>query len=337
MPKRPDNGTGMAIRLNPTAPSQGQYLKTGFEQALNFPERSYSSTFQPGGTIDYSFVKDRGFQLWVLPTAAGRADIVMDTNQHGGLINASGNFAMRYINTDYDTGVGVIPNTWYHLMVVRPFGPDRGSIMYVNGKAVARASGTYAGEDNPANEETTPLVVGANTSTSTAPFPPGIGTLNRFQGLVDDLEMFVMGLNSVADYGDFVFQRDNKYAAFFKPTNAADMTGDNVVNSADVTVFVNHWLSQNVVSGLAIGDLTSRLNGDLNFDGLVNLADWDILNHASPAAGSAAWAQINGAPEPSSLFLAGLAILGGMARWRPKRSGGPRSGGASCLNLLAFS
>ena len=71
VPKRPDNGTGMAIRLNPTAPSQGQYLKTGFEQALNFPERSYSSTFQPGGTIDYSFIRDRGFQLWVLPTDRG--------------------------------------------------------------------------------------------------------------------------------------------------------------------------------------------------------------------------------------------------------------------------
>jgi hypothetical protein len=316
VPRRPDNGTGFAIRLNPTAPSQGQYLRTGFEQALNFPERSFSSTFQPGGSIDYSFIRDRGFQLWVLPTAAGRADIVMDTNQHGALINASGNFAMRYINADYDTGVGVIPNTWYHLQVVRPFGSGRGSIMYVNGKAVARAAGTYAGEDNPANEETTPLVVGANTST--APFT--VGTLNRFQGLVDDLEMAVMGLNAAADYGDFVFERDNKYAAFFKPSNPADMTGDNLVNTADVNIFVANWLSQNIVSGLAIGDLTSRMKGDLNYDGFVNLADWDVLNDANPGAGAAAWAQIGGVPEPGSLCLATLAMLGGIARWRPKRS-----------------
>ena len=41
VPKRPDNATGMAIRLNPTAASQGQHLKTGNLQALNFPERSY--------------------------------------------------------------------------------------------------------------------------------------------------------------------------------------------------------------------------------------------------------------------------------------------------------
>ena len=62
----------------------------------------------------------------------------------------------------------------------------------------------------------------------TAPFQVGLS--NRFQGLVDDLEMSVMGLNGAADYGEFIFERDNKYAAFFKPTNAADMTGDNVVN-----------------------------------------------------------------------------------------------------------
>jgi hypothetical protein len=239
----------------------------------------------------------------------------MDTNQHGALINASGHFAMRYINTDYDTGVTVTPNTWYHLQVIRPFGPDRGSIMYVNGKAVARAAGTYAGEDNPANEETTPLVVGANTST--APFQ--VGAQNRFQGLVDDLEMAVMGLNGVADYGDFVFERDNKYAAFFKPSNPADLTGDNIVNSADVSIFVSHWLSQNVVSGLTIGDLTSRMNGDLNFDGLVNLRDWDILNDASPAAAAAAWDLISAVPEPSSLCLAALTIASFVASWRPKR------------------
>lgn len=306
VPKRPDNATGIAIRLNPTSTSQGQYLKTGFEQALNFPERSYSSTFQAGGTIDYSFIKDRGFQLWVLPQTAARADIVMDTNQHGALINLAGHFAMRYVNTDYDTGVTVTPNTWYHLMVTRPFGPGRGSIMYINGKAVARASGVYAGEDNPANEETTPLVIGANTST--APFQ--IGAINRFQGLVDDLEMSVMGLNAVADYGDFVFERDNKYAAFFKPTNPADVNGDNIINGTDVTTFASHWLSQNVVNGLAIGDLTSRLNGDLNYDGFVNLADWDILNDAHPAAAAAAMALIQAqVPEPTSVVLALIGLI----------------------------
>lgn len=316
VPRRPDNATGIAIRLNPTSTSQGQYLKTGFEQALNFPERSYSSTFQAGGTIDYSFIKDRGFQLWVLPQTAARADIVMDTNQHGALINSAGHFAMRYINTDYDTGVTVTPNTWYHLMVIRPFGPDRGSIMYVNGKAVARASGVYAGEDDPANEETTPLVIGANTSTT----PFQVGAINRFQGLVDDLEMSVMGINATADYGDFVFERDNKYAAFFKPSNPADVNGDNVINAGDINAFASHWLSQNVVNGLTIGDLTSRLNGDLNYDGFVNLSDWDILNDAHPAAAAAAWSLIqSGVPEPTTAVLAALSLVGFACGWRRRQ------------------
>jgi hypothetical protein len=187
--------------------------------------------------------------------------------------------------------------------------------MYVNGKAVARAAGVYAGEDNPANEETTPLVVGANTSTVAFQ----VGQANRFQGLVDDLEMFVMGINAAADYGDFVFERDNKYAAFFKPSNIADVNGDGAFNSTDVSVFATNWLSQNVVSGLVVGDLTSRVKGDLNYDGLVNLADWDILNDAHPSAAAAAWSLIGGVPEPGSVGLASLAALGGLLSRRSRR------------------
>ena len=171
----------------------------------------------------------------MLPQTSARADIVMDTNQHGALINASGTLRDALHQHGLRHRRDRHAQHWYHLMVVRPFGPGRGSIMYVNGVAVARAAGAYSGEDNPANEETTPLVVGANTST--VPFQ--VGTLNRFQGLVDDLEMFVMGLNSAADYGDFVFERDNKYAAFFKPSNPADLTGDNIVNMADVDIFAS--------------------------------------------------------------------------------------------------
>jgi hypothetical protein len=315
VPMRPDNGTGFAIRLNPTATSQGQHLKTLFDRALNFPERSISSTFA-GGNIDYEFIRDRGFQLWVLPTSSGRADIVMDTLQHGALVNASGNFAMRYINTDYDTGVGVLPNNWYHLMVVRPRGSGDGSIMYVNGKAVARAGGTYSDETGQTAGDTTPLVVGANTSATAFQ----VGAVNRFQGLVDDLEMAVMGLNSSADYGEFVFERDNKYAAFFKPSVAADLTADNLVNMADVNIFVSNWQFQNSVGGLVVGDLTSRMKGDFNYDGTVNLADWDILNDlAPPGVGAAALALINGSvPEPGAFLLAAMAAAGGLTtrrRW----------------------
>jgi hypothetical protein len=129
--------------------------------------------------------------------------------------------------------------------------------------------------------------------------------------------MFVMGYNSVADYGDFVFERDNKYAAFFKPSNAADLTNDNIVDMDDVDLFVDNWLYQKVVGNQVIGDLETRMKGDFNFDGYVNLADWEILNElAPPGAGAAAWAMIQGIPEPNSLVLAALTALGGLVRRR---------------------
>jgi hypothetical protein len=197
--------------------------------------------------------------------------------------------------------------------------------MYVNGNAVAAANGSYAGEDNPALEETTPLVIGANTGTGLQP-----GLLNRFQGLVDDLEMFVMGINGARDYGEFIFERDNDYAAFFKPTNAADLTGNNIVDMADVDVFVDNWLFENrlnwtqIVNGapeprsLVVGDLSSRMKGDFNYDGFVNIADWEILNDlAPPGVGAAALALINGTvPEPSGLVLASLALAAALGSSR---------------------
>jgi MYXO-CTERM domain-containing protein len=62
------------------------------------------------------------------------------------------------------------------------------------------------------------------------------------------------------------------------------------------------------------------MKGDFNFDGRVNLFDWEILNElAPPGAGAAAWNMIHGIPEPSSLGLTALAVFGGLARWRPKR------------------
>ena len=171
---RPDGVSGLGIQLNPLHLEE-QFLRTGFEEALNFPERSPASIFSPGGTIDYSLISDRGFQLWVKPTLVQPSQIVMDTNQHGVLINAQNKFAMRYANVDYPSSITVTPNTWYHLAVVRPFGPNNGSILYVNGIAAAAATGTYNIE-RVANAEgqvidlndldTSPLVVGANTGTT---------------------------------------------------------------------------------------------------------------------------------------------------------------------------
>jgi hypothetical protein len=77
---------------------------------------------------------------------------------------------------------------------------------------------------------------------------------------------------------------------------------------ADVNIFVSNWLFQKSVGGAVLGDLTTRMKGDFNFDGSVNLSDWEILNElAPPGVGSAAWAMIHGVPEPSGVLLALMA------------------------------
>lgn len=344
IPVRPDGGTGLAIQLNPTSTSQRQYLKTGFNEALNMPERSPSSTFSPGGTINYSYIRDSGFELWVLPTTVGAAasHIVMDTNQHGALIDTSGHFAMRYAGVDYGSGVTAVANNWYHLSVVRPNGPDNDAIMYVNGVAVAAANGPYAGESNILQLETTPLVVGANTSTASLQ----VGFLNHFRGVVDDLKMFAIGFNSAADYGEFLVQRDDDYAAFFQPSNPVDLTGDNQITLADASVFASnwlyantlHWTQQNIPKTLVVGDLTSRMKGDFNFDGVVNLKDWALLNDANPGVGAAAMALIQGnVPEPNTFCLAGIAAVAVAGFRRRRKSEILEIGNGRCNSLAQVS
>jgi hypothetical protein len=331
---RPDGVSGLGIRFNVFG-GEGQYLKTGFGEALNFPEQSPASTFSPGGTIDYSYVSDRGFQLWAkptaLPTAGGRFDIVMDSNQHGVSIDSAGKFVMRYAYNDYVSEKSAVANSWYHLSVVRPFGPNNGSILYVNGEAVAAAKGRYnietlllddqGQQTNQGEHDTSPLVVGANTgigsSTPDDPRPPTptAGTQNFFRGIVDDLEMFVMGLNHTRDFGEYEFQSDNDYAAHFKPTNPVDLTGEGSISFADAQVFASNWLFENLLEwtdvddndqSLLVGDLVSRSKGDFNFDGRVDLADWGMLNSASPGVGAMAMTLIQGGvvPEPSAGVLA---------------------------------
>lgn len=326
---RPDGVSGLAIHLNPLHLEE-QFLRTGFEEALNYPERSPASIYSPGGTIDYSLISDRGFQLWVKPTFVQPSHIVMDTNQHGVFINSQNKFAMRYAGFDYPSNISATANNWYHLSVVRAFGSGNGSVLYVNGVAVAAATGTYKIERvvndsegqpvNLADLDTSPLVVGANTGA----LP---GSNNFFSGIVDDLEMFVMGINHTRDFGEYVFQNDNDYAARFKPTNPVDLTGDGIITLADAQLFASNWLFKEELKwttnlgeprSLVVGDLFSRSKGDFNFDGRVDLADWGMLNSASPGVGAIAMQLIQAGtvPEPGAIFLAAFAGTAAMARRR---------------------
>ncbi len=312
---RPDGVSGFGIQLNPMGVERA-YLHTGFTEALNFPERSPSSIFAPGGTIDYTIISDRGFQLWTKPTLVRESDIVMDTNQHGALIDANNHFAMRYAEFDYATDVVPVANTWYHLSVVRPFGPDNGSIFYINGVAEAAAFGQYriervVNEDTPSSNiadlDTSPLVVGASTGLDH-------GLSRYYSGVVDDLEIFVMGLNAANDFGEYNFITDNGYAREFRPLTDGDIDGDGDVSLLDAQLFADNWLREKRLAwtdangrleSLVVGDLESRNWGDFNYDGITNLADWAILNNADPMAGGLAMQLIQNVPEPT----AGLALL----------------------------
>ena len=87
--------------------------------------------------------------------------------------------------------------------------------------------------------------------------------------------------------------------------------------SDDVRAFVDGWLFRNELNGVLVGDLVTRANGDLNFDGVTDLGDFSILNAANPSMGAAIRNYL--VPEPSgcALGLLSLTALLGRRRLRP--------------------
>lgn len=307
---RPDGVGGRGIQFNA---AQQQYLH-GYN--LGFPQDSFSAASHhtpTGGNLDYFGISNRGLQFWVFPMSTAVQTLVMDTNQHGVRINANGKFSMRYANVDYESTVTVVPNTWYHVEVVRPAGAANGSWMFVNGVAVAAAPGGY-------NNDWADLTVGTNTAGDDQPSPGFTGgTEEFFTGIIDDLKLFVIGTSTSANpvnYGSFNLAVDNDYVA--SPITgikgvAGDVNNDGVLNQADKNAFISGWMRRRVINGIQIGDMVSRGQGDLNLDGITNIFDLLIFQNALSGAGMAAItaAELRGAtvPEPTSAALALLAAL----------------------------
>jgi hypothetical protein len=290
-----------------------------FANRLGAPLSTASST---GGTgnLDYTGLYNRGFQLWVRPDMSGNAklqDVVLDSNQHGVRISNTGRWIQRYNGADQTAQTAVNFNQWSHVMVVRPVGlapPSGGSVMYVNGVAVAAAGGSYNAADNLF------LTIGADTGDNSA---DPLGSANHFVGAVDDMQMFVVGrtLNGL-DRGTFDFATDNAFAA--RPLAqggvskvAGDVNQDGALTGADVTALIGGWLSEKRVNSVRVGDMTTVLNGDLNFDGITNMADAFKLHQALlPATGAGLDFSLLPVPEPSSLTLAGMLLALGAMRSR---------------------
>jgi hypothetical protein len=306
---------------------------------LGMPQTSASS--QTGNTVpptslssgvgpfDYRGITHRGFQLWVNPdennAVFGTANqaVVLDTSQHGVLISAAGTWMLRYAGVNVDSGVAVKTDAtdggWSHVMVVNPDAApfSGGGRLYIDGVAVAARAGGYT----PTNDF--PLVIGASTGafdpTAVPPAPVFAGgNANFFAGTVDDLSMFVLGETITGvDYGTFDLTTQNEFVSnALVGYGPADLTGDGITNMADVTAFIANFGAVNLVSGLRVGDLNTRFAGDFNFDGGIDLDDWQILTDNYTGPGSLNLQDLlagQAVPEPASIALAivaGVALVG---------------------------
>jgi hypothetical protein len=282
--------------------------------------------YTPAGPNNYNGVFTRGFQLWVYPNSTASTVnqwIVRDTQQHGMGINNQGEWQLSYNNTTVDSNTPVTFNQWHHVMVAMPASLPNREVLYVNGVGVAARQSNYTTSDA-ANAFS--LVVGADTGDTA----PTLGDSDRFKGVADELEMFVWGstydanTNTVTNLGQFSFATDNAYAASHLTGVAGDVNQSGGVTQADVDAFVSNWQFQKLVNNVQVGDLTTILKGDLNFDGITNLSDMAMLRAAIAGSGSGSSFDLTAlnnlsVPEPGTYLLGAMALAGLMATVRRKQ------------------
>ncbi|TWT37907.1 hypothetical protein KOR34_28730 [Posidoniimonas corsicana] len=322
---------------------------------LNRPDEISSLGCCGNYPLNYDGITGHGLQLWVYPEAAslGSAEspaefqsIVFDTLLSGGpAINAQGQWTqINSVHGDGADGVAPVPatisvaagDTWYHVMHQHYYvdGDQFLSVVYVDGVVVSANLDTIGlgGTDNTTEQ----LVVGAAQIPSDGVTP---AYDNYFNGVVDDLEMYVYGDNSAqggANYGEFNLFEDNAWIAEQIATTVpggvlamGDINKDGVVNgdgsgpadSDDISAFIAGWRSEQVLPGAhsnsGVGDWLTWEKGDLNLDGVTNFDDWFLLRASHPDAAALSLSTLLGqstAPEPGALLLAASAALGMLPR-----------------------
>jgi len=270
---------------------------------------------------NYDTILSHGVQAWAKPDAAGLGQgtlqhIVRDTDDGGGFyISENDTWGLDYDDELFESTLAVdtTGDGWTHLMqlggLADPVNGKSAAIgaLLVDGVAVRATLDVYDSQEQS-------LSIGSNQA----------GDGNFYRGELDDLSIFLWGDNTAApdgpfgqsgqDYGSLNLSEDNDWIkqelASLGVTDAADVDLDGSVDMDDVTAFVSNWLTERLVDDIQVGDWISRQNGDLNYDGIVDLSDWSIVNAANPSLGAAILSSLKGSnvPEPSSLSL--LALMG---------------------------
>jgi hypothetical protein len=264
-----------------------------------------------GGAITTRFIDG-----WVRPTggAGTRRDVINDTARFGIFIGTDNNWGFRNGTTTVNTSTPAALNQWTHVMH-HTIGAGGGAALLVNGIAVAATPNGYSTAGQPAAD--LPIVFGAGLNK----------TSNFFAGQLDDFVLGVAGNNTGQaggrNYGALTPATDN---AFIRQNlagvNPGDINRDGMVNSTDINTLVTNWRKNpKRVNGVAVGDLDTRLSGDLNMNGTVDIDDAFALHNALRAAGAGAGLDFAllgvSIPEPGSFAMAalGMAVLG-LARKR---------------------
>ena len=282
--------------------------------ALNYPH-------------NYEGINVQGMQMWVKPNGATqnvRQDIVKNSGEHG--ISITGNDTWGLVAdtpTPKDSGVPVAYDQWSHVMHLSGVTDlSRGSTMsggalFIDGVVVEAWKAVYEFHENQ------PLTIGAmqfegdlNGATPSTPE-------YFYHGLIDDVDVFLWGTNtSDTDYGTFNAGTDNEWIAMqlagfddgdINLDGSVSGDGTGPASTDDVTALIENWLTVQTVNGVQIGDWNSRQQGDLNFDGIVDIKDAFILREgllASPLSGSLDFSLLGSiaVPEPTALAMAGCAL-----------------------------
>ncbi|WP_425395116.1 PEP-CTERM sorting domain-containing protein [Aeoliella sp.] len=267
----------------------------------------------------------QGLQLWVFPhdeswqSEFGQS-IVFDSGNAGGpAISPDGMWTQVAFghSTDIPTSVAVTEERWYHVAQhiflntdanapnVLP-GKDPASantsVIYVDGVAVSALN------DVNTNQSVTPFLVGAAEFQET--------NLAFFDGVLDELEVY----SSAPD--EFDLFADNDYIANIIQSipnggfKTGDITLDGIVDESDADALIAGWQKAKIFEGIHndvyVGDLETYGWGDLNLDGVVNLADAYILHSEIPGGLNFALLLGGGTqvPEPGGLLLLAAGTLG---------------------------